>query len=53
MVAEDGGVDADAGLLHAEEDGDEREVDGLVDVMSGEVVVGSVGSCWSAKSISG
>ena len=30
--AEDGGVDADAGLLHAEEERDEREVDGLVDV---------------------
>ena len=30
-LAEDGGVDADAGLLHAEEDGDERKVDGVVD----------------------
>ena len=32
---EDVGVDADAGLLHAQEDGDEREIDGLVDVCSG------------------
>ncbi len=31
-VAEEDGVDADAGLLHAEEDGDERKVDGAVDV---------------------
>ena len=32
---EDGGVDADAGLLHAQEDGDEREVHGLVEVAEG------------------
>jgi hypothetical protein len=25
-------VDADAGLLHAQEDGDEREVEGFIDV---------------------
>ena len=30
---EDAGVDADAGLLHAQEDGDQREVHGLVDVL--------------------
>ena len=29
------GVDADAGLLHAEQDGDEGEVDGVVDVEEG------------------
>ena len=34
-LAEDGGVDADAGLLHAQEDGDEREIDGVVDVAAG------------------
>ncbi len=44
MLAEEGGVDADAGLLHAQEDGDEGEVDGRVDVRaSGEVAFGVAG----------
>ena len=34
-VVEDGGIDADAGLLHAEEDGDEGEIDGGVDMAEG------------------
>ena len=32
---EDGGVDADARLLHAQKDGDEREVHGAVEVEEG------------------
>jgi len=31
----DGGVDADASLLHAQKDGDEREVHGAVEVEEG------------------
>ena len=42
-LAEELGVDADAGLLHAEEDGDEGQVDGVVDV-DGEATV-AAGSC--------
>ena len=33
MAERTAGVDADAGLFHAEEHGDERQVHGLVDVM--------------------
>ncbi len=33
-----GGVDADAGLLHAQQDGDERQVDLLVDAPLAEGV---------------
>ena len=39
MLAEDVEIDADAGLLHAEEDGDERQVDGVVDVGERGVLV--------------
>ncbi len=31
-LVEDGGIDADSGLLHAQKDGDEREIDGVVDI---------------------
>ncbi len=37
---EDGGVDADARLLHAQKDGDEREVHGAVEVEERVGVVG-------------
>ena len=39
LLAEEVEVDADAGLLHAEEDGDEWEVDGVVDVGEGGALV--------------
>ena len=43
--AEDVEVDADAGLLHAEEDGDQREVDGVVDVVSVECSLSCADPC--------
>ena len=39
LLAEEVEVDADAGLLHAEEDGDEREVEDVVDVGERGVLV--------------